>query len=689
MNYDYFERIRPVRLLRFCAILALTLLWLQVHVNHASTGGAISTDVERVVAWTGAGGDSRWSNPANWDSGTVPRAQERVRFTADFPADAVVDPAFAGTVAALIFDEGYSGTVRLARDLLIADELQIRSGTLEGGSAALTVGDSATVSGGVLLTPGNRMTVKTLQIQSPGLVRMGANGKLNVTGDGTPLTGDGLLDTTAYRPNSVEYTGHATTDLRAAGPVHASSNANGALPLASTTFTRTGSLTLNAEDYHLSSAAIDTVNGFAYFGTYHDIAASVVKVRLSDFTRVGALTLNTGEDNLSAAVIDTANGFLYFSTWASPGMVVKVRLSDFTRVGALTLNVGEDYLHSAVIDTTNGFAYFGTGYATNPGTVVKVRLSDLTRVGALTLNAGEYDLEAAVIDTTGGFAYFGGNSRVVKVQLSDFTRVGAVSLSSGENQLSTAVIDTAAGFAYFGAPSVPGKVVKVRLSDFTRVGALTFNPGEDGLTSAVIDPAFGYAYFGADTSPGIVVRVRLSDFARQDALALQAGEDYVQVAVMDTTQGFAYFGTFNSPGIVAKINVGKSNLVLSHSANLVTANAGDSVTYALGITNSSLITATELRLTDTLPLSTTFASVTPGPTACSLMGGQIICSLGSLSPGASTHVAVRVSITGAGARLITNNATVSTSEPTFRVPTSASVNTLINPLQVLMPAVTR
>jgi len=73
-------------------------------------------------------------------------------------------------------------------------------------------------------------------------------------------------------------------------------------------------------------------------------------------TVVGTLTLTGGEDILSTAVIDTANGFAYFGTGTVPGKIVKVRLSDFTRVGALTLDRGEGPLTSSVIDSANGFA---------------------------------------------------------------------------------------------------------------------------------------------------------------------------------------------------------------------------------------------------------------------------------------------------------------------------------------------
>lgn len=48
---------------------------------------------------------------------------------------------------------------------------------------------------------------------------MAANSKLNLTGDGTPLGGSGILDVTSNRSSSVEYTGRATFDVTQADPL--------------------------------------------------------------------------------------------------------------------------------------------------------------------------------------------------------------------------------------------------------------------------------------------------------------------------------------------------------------------------------------------------------------------------------------------------------------------------------------
>ena len=143
----------------------------------------------------------------------------------------------------------------------------------------LIVHGDVVVANGLLVTPADQaLSVTTLDIRSPGVVRMGANGKLNITGDGTPLTGNGTLDVQTNRPNSVEYTGHATSDLTAAQSL-ASYRTLGSInlgkdlrtgasssPRAPLLFSESGSLTLSQEE-STRAAVIDTANGFAYFGT--------------------------------------------------------------------------------------------------------------------------------------------------------------------------------------------------------------------------------------------------------------------------------------------------------------------------------------------------------------------------------------------------------------------------------------
>lgn len=272
------------------------------------------------------------------------------------------------------------------------------------------------------------------------------------------------------------------------------------------------------DEYGIYSAVIDTANGYAYFPLMmHGVLqapGAVVKVRLSDFTRVKQLVMKDVNETLFACgVIDTVRGFAYFGTHASPAKIVKVRLSDFTRAAAMTLP--ESYLFTACIDAYGGYAYFGT--RTDPGKIVKIRLSDFTRVGSITLNAGERRVISSVIDPAGGYAYFGletSPGKIVKVRLHDFKRAATLTLNDDESGLEAAEIDTQNGYVYFGTNCTSERgnagVVKIRLSDFTRAGTLKFNPGERGLISSAIDTSRGYLFFGNLKDPVGVLKVNLS-----------------------------------------------------------------------------------------------------------------------------------------------------------------------------------
>jgi hypothetical protein len=265
------------------------------------------------------------------------------RFTAQSASDAIVDQDSGGRVAGLVLEQGYRGAVTLKRDLTVSGEVLLAGGsfaqgdyslsarhysqsggTFTGGRDKLTIDGEARVSGGTLITPGGLMKADSLVIDSPGVVRMAANGKLELSGSGEVLRGNGLLDTSTNRPNSVEYTGQTSGDLTAAGPARELAGIG-----------------------HL---------GRSKMRSKFQSAEANEPIMPAGFEWVGTLTLNSGEEALLCAVIDPGGGFAYFGTATFRGIVVKVRLSDFTRVGALTLNYGEGGLSSAVIDASGGFA---------------------------------------------------------------------------------------------------------------------------------------------------------------------------------------------------------------------------------------------------------------------------------------------------------------------------------------------
>src|SRR5438874_6984599 len=107
-----------------------------------------------IVTWRGSGANHDWSNPANWQDGAVPRPYDIVRFPAGAP-DALIDPAFDGIIGGVSLEEGYQGTLTMARPLTVRGDLRLAGGTLAGGTAPLMIEGNATLTGGTLTTPNN------------------------------------------------------------------------------------------------------------------------------------------------------------------------------------------------------------------------------------------------------------------------------------------------------------------------------------------------------------------------------------------------------------------------------------------------------------------------------------------------------------------------------------------------------
>jgi len=338
------------------------------------------------------------------------------------------------------------------------------------------------------------------------------------------------------------------------------------------------STALGISENSLTSAVIDTVNGYAYFGT-NTSPGTVIKVRLGTDddqpVEVGTAILNSGENQLHAAVIDTVNGYAYFGTYSSPGVVVKIRLGTGdappVEVGAATLN-DLSYITAAVIDPDRGYAYFGGGSLYVDKIVLGTDAAPPVEVGSKLLYTNmDSSITSAVIDPAHSYAYFATDDyAIVKIALGQGGALPAVIgilniVADQPSNLTAAAIDAAHGYAYFGTYSSPGTVIKVALGEGdalpTTVDTITLDDGDNDLVSAAIDTVNGYAYFGANTVPGAVavIKVALGALddppAKVDSVSLNGGEDNLMSSVIDPVNGYAYFGTNSSPGDVIKISI--------------------------------------------------------------------------------------------------------------------------------------
>ncbi|HLX62975.1 MAG TPA: C25 family cysteine peptidase [Planctomycetota bacterium] len=285
----------------------------------------------------------------------------------------------------------------------------------------------------------------------------------------------------------------------------------------------------------LYSAAIDPVNGYAYFGGKHfmnkinikgaqpltvaSVAGNSQLVGLVDpaagycyFCAGSVVTrFSLGAGDAAPAIVDTltmsnsifggvidtsdpnpANHYLYFLLTATPCIISKVSVATFQPVASLPLNAGENNFRRGAIDTKNGYLYFcGPAAATANPSVVKVALgagsSTPVRIGSVQLDSQPYGMGAMVIDVAHGYGYCGtyfpaaGNSTIPNVY----------KISLGAGNAPPSLIGLATLSAGTGALNGP-------------------DAQEREISTGVIDVTSGNAYFGCDhTYPAKIFQINL------------------------------------------------------------------------------------------------------------------------------------------------------------------------------------
>ncbi|MEI8143490.1 MAG: GLUG motif-containing protein [Candidatus Berkelbacteria bacterium] len=85
--------------------------------------------------WSGGGADNNWSTAANWVSNIKPTAICDVVFDSTSGKNSIIDPSFADHVKSLSINTGYTGTITLARDLNVDNNVSLVAGTIDGSSS--------------------------------------------------------------------------------------------------------------------------------------------------------------------------------------------------------------------------------------------------------------------------------------------------------------------------------------------------------------------------------------------------------------------------------------------------------------------------------------------------------------------------------------------------------------------------
>ncbi len=273
--------------------------------------------------------------------------------------------------------------------------------------------------------------------------------------------------------------------------------------VALSTFTELGSVTLNAgETNFVFAGAIDAQKGYAYFpgfsGGSTDGVPYVVKIKLTPGNnppvRIGAVNLDTVGASIDGGSLDTVHGYAYYGTYDSdtnvPSKVYKVKLGDGdvapTLAGKISLHAGEGRLSASVVDPVNGYVYFANDNS-YPGGVYQ-----------LALNGSNPPIEMAYLPLQGGTDTPPPNGVTTNNTTTNLDGV----LPFGEVFIRSAVFDPVHGYAYLGQDSRPNQIVKIKLAKDTPVitsaaklpgGAFqfgfTFTPGVACAALAATNPA--------------------------------------------------------------------------------------------------------------------------------------------------------------------------------------------------------
>ena len=283
----------------------------------------------------GCGAETAWSCGGNWSGNAVPAAGDVATFNATSTNDSTVDAGFAGSVATVKINSGYTGTIALARSLTVSTTFSQAAGAFTAAGQALTL-KSLTLSGGSFTASSGATSVS-------GALTISGSPTFNANGGTVNFNGalSATLSCNGVAFNLVTFTNTAgvkTVGSACSLPLGANPTAGsgGSITLNGTlsgtgTLTTTKTLTLGATG-SLSGftglvASALTVNGAYNFGAY------------APFTVSGVFTL--GSTGSFTAPSGTASFARNFTLSSGAGFSANGGTVSFNNTSSVTLACGE------------------------------------------------------------------------------------------------------------------------------------------------------------------------------------------------------------------------------------------------------------------------------------------------------------------------------------------------------------
>jgi uncharacterized repeat protein (TIGR01451 family) len=420
----------------------------------------------------------------------------------------------------------------------------------------------------------------------------------------------------------------------------------------------------------------DGSGGFASATPYPTEGSASSSIALGDLNEDGnpdAAVTNTNSNTVSVLLGDGQGGFAApatFSTGTSRDLAPNsVAIGDLNQDGKPDLAVGNQNAFSVSVLLGDGIGSFGPAtefLITRPFSPSSVEVADLSADGKPDLILGDLNfgglLAVLLGDGTGSFGpatiYPSGVNTVESLAVADLNTDGQPDLVIGAGSPSVTVM-LGSGAGGFSLPTnYPlaggfGVTLGVAVADLNGDSSadLLATGGNSNVSVWLGD---GTGSFGASTLYSFGGGISRSSLATEDFNGdgrpdiVAADNDFDQLAGSGTVSV-----ALNTTGLGADLSITKSG-----APNPVV--SGNRVTYTLTISNNGSQPATGVSVTDPLPASVHFNSVSSTQGNCTTptkpKGGIVTCNLGDLASGASTNIMIIVTATRPGT--LTNTATV-------------------------------
>ena len=535
--------------------------------------------------WIGEGVDTSWLTTANWQGGVVPGAGNSPIFDATSSRDSLVVAGFAGTIANLSINTGYTGTITLGRSLTINSAFTQAAGTFNGGSSPMTTG-TFTLSGGTFTSTSGTLTVSNDWTHIAGGTFTHNNGTvvsgftaLNPTWDvaGTETfnnftmdkinrsltitSGDTLIvGGTFTHSNGAILTG----SIQAQGAVIVGVGAQGGT--ATVQVTSAGAQTIEGNGGRLPSLQVSKPSGTLSLGTTNiGVTNLTIDAGNTLSSTTGTLTVTTGnwtniaggtfQHNNGTVVADGENG-----TWDVNGTETFNNLAVNKVNRTLTITSGDTLIVGGTFTHTAGFINTGT----------------IEAQGAVAVGAGAQGGTSTIQVTSAGAQTIEGNGGLLPT-LRVSKASGTLSLGTTDIRVTNLIIDAGNTLS-----STTGTLTVTDAWTNTAGGTFQHNNGTVVSGFTALNPTWDVA--GTETFNNFTMdKINRS-------LTIASGDTLIVGGTFTHTAGFINTGTIEAQGAVAVgagALGGTALLSFTGTANQTYTQAGDAIDGLVTVNKAS------------------------------------------------------------------------------------------------------